>query len=52
MGSCVRAVVETADELQAHAVIVGSRPRLLARFLPWGMGRLLGRAGRPVVLIP
>jgi nucleotide-binding universal stress UspA family protein len=52
MGNTVRAVIETADELQAHAVIVGSRPRLMARFLPSGMGRLLGRAGRPVVLIP
>ncbi|HEX4017191.1 MAG TPA: universal stress protein [Frankiaceae bacterium] len=52
IGSSVRAVIETADELQAHAVIVGSRPRLIARFLPSGMGRLIGRAGRPVVLVP
>jgi nucleotide-binding universal stress UspA family protein len=51
-GSPVRAVVEIADELQAHAVIVGSRPRLMTRFLPVGMGRLLGRCGRPVVLVP
>jgi nucleotide-binding universal stress UspA family protein len=51
-GSCVRAVVETADERQAHAVIVGSRQGLITRFLPSGMGRLVGRAGRPVVLVP
>jgi nucleotide-binding universal stress UspA family protein len=51
-GSTVRALVTIARELQAHAVIVGSRPRLLARVLPSGMGHLLGRAGRPVVLVP
>jgi nucleotide-binding universal stress UspA family protein len=51
-GSSVRAVIETADERQAHAVIVGSRPRLIDRFLPSGLGRLVGRAGRPVVLVP
>ncbi len=52
MGSPARALIEAADTLQAHAVIVGSRPRLIARFLPSGMGRLLGRCGRPVVLVP
>lgn len=51
-GSSVRAVVEAADERQAHAVIVGCRKPLIARFLPSGMRRLLGRAGRPVVLVP
>jgi nucleotide-binding universal stress UspA family protein len=51
-GSAARAVVAIADERQAHAVIVGARPRLIARFLPSGMRRLLGRAGRPVVLVP
>ena len=51
-GSSVRAVVTIARELQAHAVIVGSRPGLLARVLPSGTGRVVGRAGRPVVLVP
>lgn len=51
-GSSVRAVVTIARELQAHAVIVGSRPGMLKRVLPSGLGRLLGRAGRPVVLVP
>jgi hypothetical protein len=51
-GSCLRAVVGIADQRQAHAVIVGSRPGLIGRFLPSGMRRLVGRAGRPVVLVP
>ncbi len=51
-GSVARALCATARELQAHAVIVGSRPRPLARILPSGVSRLVGRAGRPVVLVP
>jgi nucleotide-binding universal stress UspA family protein len=51
-GSAARALCATARELQAHAVILGSRPRLLARLLPSNVCRLVGRAGRPVVLVP
>jgi nucleotide-binding universal stress UspA family protein len=51
-GSAARALCATARELSAHAVIVGSRPRLLTRILPTGVCRLAGRAGRPVVLVP
>lgn len=55
-GSNVQAVIDIAQARQAHALIVGSRPGLMARLLPRLMpsasGSLAARAGRPVVLVP
>lgn len=51
-GSATRALCLTAQQLQAHAVIVGARPGLLGKLLPAGRRHLLTRAGRPVVLVP